>query len=675
MWPRLQRTAAGDSGAFAVLYAFVLLIVIGLAAIVVDLSSLRSDRRLNRAAADNAALAATTVLGNPPDARSSCLAAWHYTLADLGVSAPDSAISCSTFPAVGSPGYSYCPATSKTATGTITLNSANQFTVTVSWPVPDTSDLMLHPDTVPVGSAPTQTVVQDDGDSCNRVAVGIKRTRPFVLAGVFAASGSSTYSHSVALSTFQSGVGDIAAPLVVLDPKSCNALTAEGGGAVLIAPNDANAPGVPGMIVVDSDGTGGDVACSSNATTINSNAIAAGHDCSPSTFTTGQCNSAIWAQDSATGGRAHLYSVALRDGVTHSYDPAQVTCTGSNPPSGPLCPRPELMRSPISRWVFIDNHYNCAVRTSCATSDQRNGVAQLKSFVNTDFASTGDCLTATYPAGFSCVSKSTVCTAGTCTSSGSTNNCTHPATTYTGNVYVDCPAHAGGGFSVGATTAFPGLAGGGGTIIFSGDVTVQGCLAFNLSSSDASTWCTTPSMAPLSHDGPVVVVQGQLNASSNSSTFIAPQTFVLLGNCNSDGTSCAAPSGVSSQNLNIQSGANGGGILWTAPLGPGSGCTPGVALTAPTTACFAKMALWGEFATPSTGSSSDFLTGQSRLMLQGTFFTPNAQFNLAGGNNTDIRSAQFVTKRLDVKGGGLLTMIPDADHTNPPPLLVGTLIR
>jgi hypothetical protein len=661
---RSRVSATDDAGAFAILYALVLVLVIGLAAIVVDLSSLRSDRRLDRAAADSAAIAATTILGDPPDARAACLAAWHYTLQDLDVSAPDTAINCaSTFLVVGDAGYVSCPSSALTATGTIAIDSADVYTIKVIWPVPDNSPLMTYPDLESASTPVTQALDpgdNGDGISCQRVAVTITRTRPLVLSGIFGTTKSSTYSHSVARSNTSAGGAGVAAPLAVLDPHACNALVAAGGAAVLIAPNDSKIPGVPGMIVVDSDGQGSD--CSNNDVTIKSNAIAGGHDCTPATFTTSQCNSAIWAEDSATGGTARIYSVALRYGIAHSYNPSQVTCTSSNPPSGPLCPRPVLLRTPITRWDFIDTNYNCAVRTDCLTSDPKNGIGQLKSFLgNGNFTSSGNCLSDTFPSGFLCVSDTEVGSP----SAGfnpSTHLCSSSApTSYAGNVYVDCPAN-NGGFTAQASTSFPGP----GTVVFSGDVTIKSCLMFGVT--DATTYCPYTGTPPvLPNDGPVVYVAGTLTTSGNSSTLSAPQTFIMIGNCSSDGTSCTKAPSV----LTVQSGS-AGGLLWTAPLGT-STCSPGSTLSAPSVGCFAKLALWGEYATPS--SSPDSLSGQAHLVLQGSFFTPNAQFTLSGGPDADIKSAQFVSGKLNVTGGALLTMVPDADHTNELPLSTGVLIR
>ena len=52
-----------DRGAYAILYAVLLTVMVGMAALVLDLANLRLDRRTNRAAADSAAIAAAAELG------------------------------------------------------------------------------------------------------------------------------------------------------------------------------------------------------------------------------------------------------------------------------------------------------------------------------------------------------------------------------------------------------------------------------------------------------------------------------------------------------------------------------------------------------------------------------------------------------------------------------------
>ena len=627
----LAQLRRRDDGAYAILFALLLTVIIGVVAIVVDIGLLRHDRRFDKLATDSAVIAGATRLGQQVNAspRAACQSTWNYLVQNLAATGTSP---CGVFLAPGDAGYSACPASATNASGTLT-GSGGTYDVTITWPVFDTDPLMA-PDIRPAASTLTQTVVPDDGTPCERLGANVHHTRNLLFAPAIGQSSSDTANHSVARTRIGPGVGGIAAPLVILDPTACNALTAEGGGGVLIAPNGP----IPGLIAVNSDGTGG--SCNGSTTTIDSNAMSAS-------------NSAIWAQDGTTGEPARILSYAVNTGQTDAYNPAQVTCTSSNPPTGALCPQPSALSSQISRLWFIDNQYNCtATTTGCTASDPAAGISQLRSFVETQFNPS----TPLAPSGFYIVQGS---------------ECTSPQPVYTGNVYVDCTASSGGFKISGGSVDFVKDSLGHGTVVFAGDVTViaGGCLLFNSDPTAVGTACTSPTLTPAAQDGPVVFVAGQIAVSGTNSSFIAAQTFVMEGDCSFDGTTCTR----TPANLGLQTGGSGN-IMWSAPLGPATGCVPATSIAeAPTAACFTNLAVWNEYQTPP--SAPDTVSGQAALLLQGTFFTPNAQFVLSGGSGTNIRSAQFVTGLLDVHGGAVLTMVPDAAHTNPPPILTASLIR
>ncbi len=637
--PAVVRLRTDERGAYAILFALLVTVLVAILAIVIDIGLLRTDRRIDKSATDFAAIAGVTRLGQSlqPDPHAACLLAIAYLRQNLAGASGDLTALCGSFPTPSQSGYSSCPSTAISATGTLTGNGGS-YTVGVTWPVYDTSPLMA-PDIRPSSSALTQAIVADDGTPFSRFGVSVSHTRASLFAGIFGQTSGGTSNHSVARVRIGAGSGGLAAPLVVLDPHACDALTAEGGGGVQIKPNSA---GVPGLIAVNSDGTGGD--CNGGATTMSSNAL-------------NGYNSSIWAWDYSPTSRAAIFSYAVTLGHADAYNPAQVTCTSSNPPSGPLCPRPSALYGQIPRQAFIDNQYNCfavGVGTCATASDPKNGIGQLRAYAEAAAATLAG---GGIPAGISTIV------------SGS--ECTSPQPSYSGAVYVDCAA-SNGGFTVGSKSS---VVFNGGPVIFAGDVKVKagGCLAFNVAPDSVSTECTTPTLTAQSQDGPVVFIAGQINVSSTDSSFIAPQTFVMEGDCSFDGTTCTT----TPANLGLQTSGTGS-ILWSAPLGPNLSspvtCVPALDSTqAPSSACFAKLALWNEYA--STSSTPDTVSGQAALLLQGTFFTPNAQFVLSGGSLTNIQNAQFVTGRLDVHGGGMLTMIPNDTLTNPPPLISAGLIR
>ena len=76
---------------------------------------------------------------------------------------------------------------------------------------------------------------------------------------------------------------------------------------------------------------------------------------------------------------------------------------------------------------------------------------------------------------------------------------------------------------------------------------------------------------------------------------------------------------------------------------------------APTEGPFSGLAYWSELA-----SNKFSMAGGAGVMLSGVFFTPNAApFSLTGGGTWGQQSAQFISYRLAVSGGGTATLVPD----------------
>ncbi len=192
--------------------------------------------------------------------------------------------------------------------------------------------------------------------------------------------------------------------------------------------------------------------------------------------------------------------------------------------------------------------------------------------------------------------------------------------TVTGNWWVDCPS----GLSIGNGT----------TVTFSGGNVVMdkaismtgGALNFNTANPTSSlsasctpplvtTPCTTSSSSQAGwiyqRDGEWKVTGGNLNVN---------RAAVIMGNGDLQVTGGAPP-------------------RWLAPTeGPFSG-----------------LAYWSEL------SSSKFaMAGGAGVTLSGVFFTPNADpFKLTGGGTWGQQSAQFISYRLTVSGGGTATLVPD----------------
>lgn len=85
--------------------------------------------------------------------------------------------------------------------------------------------------------------------------------------------------------------------------------------------------------------------------------------------------------------------------------------------------------------------------------------------------------------------------------------------------------------------------------------------------------------------------------------------------------------------------------------------------TAPTEGPFAQLSLWSE------KSSNKFqINGGAGISLEGIFFTPEADpLSLSGGGDWGQLSAQFISYRVAVSGGGTLTMAPNESMISLPP--------
>jgi hypothetical protein len=108
------------------------------------------------------------------------------------------------------------------------------------------------------------------------------------------------------------------------------------------------------------------------------------------------------------------------------------------------------------------------------------------------------------------------------------------------------------------------------------------------------------------------------------------------------------------QNGRIDIGAGDGGLIWTAPLAGN----------------FEDLALWSE------SPDEHQIGGQAGNTLTGTFFTPFASpFSLSGQGGQFQTDAQFITRRLQVSGQGVVSMHPDPDRSTPIPIKEVRLIR
>ena len=86
---------------------------------------------------------------------------------------------------------------------------------------------------------------------------------------------------------------------------------------------------------------------------------------------------------------------------------------------------------------------------------------------------------------------------------------------------------------------------------------------------------------------------------------------------------------------------------------------------------FEDFALWTE------AHERSSLNGGGGLKLGGIYFLPNADpFRISGNSGQTIEvDAQFYVRKLEVRGGSVLRMVPDPSNQVPIPTNVVALIR
>ena len=329
----MRNEATHERGAVLIMVTAALLLVFGVAAMAVDLSSLRGDIRSDRLAADAAATAGAIKI-NPSSGSSAdvaCQTAWEYLLLNLedegtSVAPPN----CSAMSAA-------CGTTARFATGT-----AGPYSIEITHPVLDSDSLMTG-----------QAIQGDiDGAPCQRLGVEVSRSRDYSFAPVVGVESGSTHVGAVARVDINAGEPQVV-PLLVLEPVSCDALYASGQGSVTVA----HFMDTPGIIVVDSAGSGGsgDLNCNNgNRWTIDAKGTNNGWIRALPTDDPVPIQPAILS---------YALSGAPGTNPTKSFDPNDIV-TGTGAISGPpeswyrLYPRPQAAYRRITR-APIDWRYNC----------------------------------------------------------------------------------------------------------------------------------------------------------------------------------------------------------------------------------------------------------------------------------------------------------------------------
>lgn len=642
----------GEEGVYSVLYVMLVVTLAVVVGLVADIGALRQDRRVERLAADSAAVAgglALAPLAGNPAAATACAEAWAYAKAnlpgaDLSVPAP-----CGSVPAT-------CPATQGSYQAV-----SGPWTVTITWPIPNTSSLMTKPGVRPARDSLTQTVIPsgdvDGVDPCLRIGVTVSRKRDFAFASAGGFGSGQTSNTSVALSVPDGGGGQ-EVPLVVLDTAACNVITTGGNGAIVRVKNNGD---TPGRIAIDSEASGGtgDADCTTGGRKVE----AINGD-----------GASILAYNGASGiegviwnhYKAFLYPGA--PGLGRTADPADICKTGPTPPvpqsSSGICPQPIKRTKPVGR-DFVDHAYHCLplgytdpVRNnpsepcSAATpggTPRPDHIGQLRSSHRDRVATSSADIAALQAAGYTVLpdpawtkpQRDDWC--ADTDNTGLRRNQTFYSLPDAAKWYIDCAT-----FEVNNLTQFPG-----GTseraVVFRGSVeATAGCLLLNTTATDrtsADSLCATTS--DITAAAPMLMYVQKGRVRRQNADLIALQVMLYQeqeGNRLS-GISAVPP-------------CNAGECV--VDLGNGSGAT--VLWTAPRSGDFAKLALWSEGI---ESTSNPFRMGaKTNAGFIGTFFAPNAQVTFAGQPGYFASDAQFVAWRVTISGGALLELTPNPYLTN-----------
>ena len=226
-----------------IMVAFSLFMLLGASAIAVDLAAMRTDRSTDQKVTDSAA-AAGALAAFSVDGQEACEAAVAYVAinADDIVSLDDSGCA-SAF----STGCNPAMAESHTIT-------SSRFTITVTYPVPDTDPLM----TSGILGSTSQPLVATDGDSCERVGVEMSAVHQGLFSQLLGFDQGTTTVHTVATASLPED-GGVPLNLLVLDRFGCQAIQVEGNGGVIVSAviNEDGTGLIRGISAADSDGSAG----------------------------------------------------------------------------------------------------------------------------------------------------------------------------------------------------------------------------------------------------------------------------------------------------------------------------------------------------------------------------------------------------------------------------------
>ncbi len=426
---RMRRRRPNEGGAVIALIAASLLVLIAMAAIVVDLGNTRTDRRTLSSSADFSVLAAGATMGDRY-ASIACRDAVEY----LAMNIPQFAHGAD--PCDGLPTVCVNPAPPTTPTPiangalptsvtkpTDVMIEAGEYRATIRYPV---SDADIYDPTIPYPST-------RDGSPCERMRITLSHRNRTVfgqLLGIDSLTPAASATVRVTPKTSQT-----VPSLWLLDPYGCPALSVSGGARITVGTDT-----IPGVISLDTDTS----LCGSSVALYSDN------------------NSSIQAlpQGSSENGLINLYSMQPSSATCGVRDCEQAKI-GPYPKQIWPQPTPQLRRATRAP---VDHRFNCKagypmylgsviIRDCKFASTSQPYIDALRALSGITTPNTGLYVAGTMPGGFTSYTS----LGGSCNVKGNM--------TITGNTWINCP----GGMKIT----------GGNSITIVGNVIMDGDLAVN----------------------------------------------------------------------------------------------------------------------------------------------------------------------------------------------------
>jgi hypothetical protein len=661
--------ARGERGSYLVLFALLLVTLVTFVAILIDLGQVRSSAGLDQSVADFSALAGGTDLASA-SYLSACEDMVNYINTNAGLGG---AIAPSTFCQQSGQDVSLTTCSGGTETEAQPQATVGRYVVSIHFPVP-ASEIK--------DSSAYQSAGINDGTPCERMRVVITSTDKTLFGRVAGVSQLSA-TRSATVLGFENPSSTKIPALLTLERTDCDVVATSGQGAVFVKGPVGTTD--PGIIHADSYGeasTAGVTECktptggSTNAneyivygTSIPSGGWFAG---APSILAQGTSTPVCPNTTSAAQGFPSGIDRGLLDlvGQGLGHDAATVD-TG-------VCPAPLLPAEIASRSV-VDNRWN-GTGNGSAVSALRNTAQGLIS-QGTSLAGAEIYPDKTNYPNSSCKNDSN---STTVTQSIVVVNCAsysvanRTSVTFSGTQVIflgDVSVPSGG------TLTFPGsntnntqvVVEGGGTGANANGVSVSGTLSLNLSTAancTARTGKTANGGTTFFPYATLVINSGSLSTSGTihlCQTFVAmsslamPQEITGTGTVEGSTCSVALPCPTDPGTGNNQGMSITGSLTdWTAP----NQCDCDPTSTYP----YEGLAFWTESgqAAPtdsplnSSNPNSAIGANSNRNTTTGSFVMPNALFTFTGGSSLSQRfEAQFISRRLFMKGQGVLTMSPN----------------